>query len=341
MKLMAVYPVAMLVVLAGIAVMYRHKASSTIAVILLYMISLSTMKLSVKTIFMEYMFVHPRFLTACHLLMSAIVGLALMVVRNYYRRSVLAVPTQMEFMFRLVPIGTAWTLSIGLENFSLMFCSAAFTEIMGSIAPVTTVIVIIVLGMRFKYQLLAPILLVFLGCCISVKGEVQFSGFGMGLCLGACMCRSVKAVLQQEVMTGQLRSKFDPVTLLTWQCSIAFFVMFVWSLISEGAAPYIQLASLVPSRLWGTLLAVLVSAVNAVVLNLLGLFVIRELGALGVQLVSQVKAILTVLGDMALLGEPVSLVEVAGFATTLLGVFLFARIDHESDYEKKRLSQAQ
>jgi len=332
------YPGVMLVALSGIANMYRHKGASTMITILLYIISLSTVKLSVKAVFLDHKFDYPRFLTACHLLMSAILGSSFSIWRWLYGDVPLPVPTRREIMLRLVPIATMWTASIGLENVALIFCSAAFTEIIGSLAPVLTVIVVFALGMGFNRKLLLPVLVVMLGCVISVKGELHFSRFGFVLCLASCICRSMKVALQQDVMTGEMKSKFEPFTLLTWQSMIAFFGMLSWSLVSEGSVPYTELAYSDYSRAGGIMLAVLLSSLNAAVLNLFGLFVTRELGALGVQVVSQAKAVLTVLGDVALLREPVSLIQMSGFAATLLGVFLFSRIEHDEAQETKKLS---
>merc|ERR1719375_2859946 len=77
----------------------------------------------------------------------------------------------------------------------------------------------------------------------------------------------------------------------------------------------------------GTLVAILISCVNACILNLAVLFAIKDLGAVGTQLVAQAKAILTILGGMAIFGEQVTPWEGVGAVLVLAGVYFFNRME--------------
>merc|ERR1719263_1919616 len=102
-------------------------------------------------------------------------------------------------------------------------------------------------------------------------------------------------------MTGETKEKFDPVTLMAWTCLCAFMVVIAYSGITEGLAPWnavVQAKDMV-----GLLVALLGSCVIACTLNISALFVIKQLGAVGMQMVSQMKAIL-VMGGVLLLSEP-------------------------------------
>merc|ERR1719189_2735897 len=91
--------------------------------------------------------------------------------------------------------------------------------------------------------------------------------------------------------------------------------------------PYVALAVLAPAQIHGLVFAILLSCLNAVILNLAQLYVTKHLGAVGGQLVSQAKMILTVLGGMVLFGETFSRLELVGFIIALVGVYTFSRMD--------------
>merc|ERR1719499_2468803 len=108
------------------------------------------------------------------------------------------------------------------------------------------------------------------------------------------------------------------------------------SLASEGLLPYRVLADREGPAMQSLVLSILMSCVNATVLNLSQLFVTKDLGAVGGQLVAQAKMILTVLGGMVLFGETFSQLELAGFVIALVGVYSFSRLDQAFKEEEKK-----
>merc|ERR1719499_613562 len=95
------------------------------------------------------------------------------------------------------------------------------------------------------------------------------------------------------------------------------------------------MANLERAKLHALLFAILLSCVNAVILNLAQLYVTKHLGAVGGQLVSQAKMVLTVLGGMVLFGERFSQLETFGFALALVGVYTFTRMDQAFKAKQK------
>lgn len=71
---------------------------------------------------------------------------------------------------------------------------------------------------------------------------------------------------------------------------------------------------------WG---ALSLSCVNACILNTATLFVIKDLGAVGTQLVAQTKSLLVVLGGMCVLNEQVPRLEFIGFILVMVGVYTY------------------
>merc|ERR1719410_1635657 len=85
------------------------------------------------------------------------------------------------------------------------------------------------------------------------------------------------------------------------------------------------------------IIAVLGSCVNATILNMAQLWVTKDLGAVGSQIVVQSKTMLTILGAMAFFGEPVTWLEAFGFTTVLVGVFLFSHAERAAVAQKRIL----
>lgn len=152
--------------------------------------------------------------------------------------------------------------------------------------------------------------------------------------------RGAQATLQQKLMTGESKDKFDPCTLLMWVSVPSIVVMLGGSLASEGLAPYRQMAAMDGAALKSLWVAIGLSCVNAVILNLAQLFVTKDLGAVGGQLVSQAKTVLTVLGSMALFGESVTKLELVGFVEVLFGVYAFSAMETRLKEEKAQLAAA-
>jgi drug/metabolite transporter (DMT)-like permease len=318
--------------IAGVIVMlYWSKGAMVIFRTIIYLLANSTMKISVKLVFVDYNFNYPKFVTAVHFLASATVAFVLLFQRGRaasdqgsqkLSAKKLAVPTAQEFWLMIVPIALAFALSVGTNNMALVFCSASFTEIIAAASPLVTILLVVLMGMPFDTRLIWPTIVVVLGCVLSVSGELHFSGVGFALVIVAVIGRSLKTTLQQKMMTEESRDKFDPVALLAWMCIPSALVMVCYSLCVEGSAPFLMLTT--GSNRRGLILAILLSCVNACILNLSNLFCVKDLGAVGVHLVAQTKSVLTILGAVALFNEVVTPLQILGFAAVLSGVYWFS-----------------
>merc|ERR1719265_734281 len=188
---------------------------------------------------------------------------------------------------------------------------------MGSSGPIISIPIILALGMPFNMWLLLPTCLVVAACMTSISGEVSFSAMGLFLCFLANIFRSLKTVLQQKVLTGDMRSRFEPVVLLFWMCLPSALVMLLWSFSTEGLGPARAFWSTTGSQRLSLIAALLGSCINALLLNSAQLFVTKDLGAVGVQLLAQMKSVLTVLSGMVLFHDTVTVTEFIGFMGVL------------------------
>jgi len=310
----------------AIVLIYGNRGTAVVMGILIYLAANSTVKLAVKWVFLTSHFTFPLFLTALHFASGALASAGVLLFRAQAGTATFPRPNHSEFCNMLLPIAISVVVSIGAGNEALSLSSAAFTEVISATGCLITVAIVILMGLPFKMHLILPTALVTAGCAVSVVGEIHFSLLGFFCCFLANIARSMKVALQQNLMTGEARSKYGPVPLLFWTCLPSSLVMLVSSLAIEGIDPYLHMYS---AKWQVFLIPVLVSCIVATVLNLAQIIVTKDLGAVGSQLVAQAKTVLTVLGSVAVFGEHVTLVEALGFASVLLGVFLYSRWDKD------------
>jgi len=321
--LMEAYGVAIAVMVMLVTAMFYQQGFFTCFQVVLYVSCLAFIKIALKMVY-EYGFNYPKFITACHLFVSSSAAFVVLLHRNLSNGKPVPVPTSSEFFMGILPIASTFGFSIASENSALVFVSAAFSEVVASSNPVMSAFLTWALGMPFPLQLLMPIGVVVIGCAISVTGEMYFSAVGLALLLLSVFFRGLKAVMQQKLMTGETKEKFDPVTLMAWTCMVAFFVVITYSALTEGRAPFEKMKEV--SDFGGFFAALLGSCVIACTLNISALFVIKQLGAVGMQMVSQMKAMLVVIGGIAVLNESFTLVQWAGFVTVLGGVYWYSQM---------------
>jgi solute carrier family 35 protein C2 len=321
------YPLTAGVLTALVAFIFLPRGFWVFFGVWTYLAALSTMMLTVKWVFATYSFHFPKFLTALHFLCGAIVSATLLVRRKHQEGIPFPMPSWRRFWTLIFPISLAMVASIGSNNMALVHASVAFAEIIASTNCLVVVAMVVLFGMPFYLQLLFPVAIVAVGAVVSISGEINFSLLGFLLCVSAVVFRALKSTLQQKLMTDDTEAKLNPLELLFWVCGPSLAVMLTLSLVSEGVEPYRQILTTERGTLWGMLFAIFVSCVNATVLNLAQLFVTKDLGAVGAQLASQSKSVLTVMGSMVLFGDPVTMREISGFAMVLTGVYIYTRME--------------
>mmetsp|Transcript_65119 Transcript_65119/g.187380 ORF Transcript_65119/g.187380 Transcript_65119/m.187380 type:complete len:406 (-) Transcript_65119:159-1376(-) len=324
------YPLTFGLITCVIVVIFGGRGWKVVASVMVYLMSLSTMKLTVKWVFVEYAFRFPKFVTMLHFICGSLICVAVLLKARSQQGTPIRVPTVSEFLCMIVPIAMTASCSIACDNMALGFSSVAFTEIVGSTTSLFTVALVVMLGMPFEIWLVVPTMAVVMGCAVSTVGEINFSALGLILCLAANAFRSTKVALQQKLMTGGTKEKFDPCTLLMWVSLPSVGIMLLASLATEGLAPYRQMASMDTPTLRGLWMTLGVSCGNAVLLNLAQLVVTKDLGAVGSTLVSQAKTVLTVLGGMVVFGESVTPLELVGFLEVLAGVYAYSVMEMRS-----------
>lgn len=315
------YAGSLVLVLVFTTITFYNRGFRVIGGVLTYLLSLSTMTLTVKNVFANHDFNYPKFLTTTHFLSSGILCFSLMYHSQMKRRKKMPVPSMEQMMKIIIPIAISFAASVGTNNIALLHCSAAFNEMISGATPLCVISLSLFEGTRFDLQLLPSILLVIIGVALCAQGEVLFTWFGFALTLLATFLRALKAHLQQKIMQDKdPTEKLEPIELLAWMSPTCLVVMAIWGGFSEGLEPFRQLN-------WQTSAAIGVTCVNACVLNVANNFVIRDLGAVGTNLAAQLKCVLVMMGSCGLLNEVIQVQQIAGYFVIAGGVYAYNKTE--------------
>lgn len=320
---------AVSLIISIVVSLYWRKGAFVIIKVLIYLFALSSMKGAVKLVEEGGVggpFKFPLFLTATHFVSGAIVAFTLLFHKSISSGVALTKPSASDLSSRFGVIAVSFALSVSMNNVALVYSTSAFVEIVGASAPIVTVLTTICMKQPFDMRLLAPCFLVFIGCALTSNGEPHFSLIGFALSTGSNLPRALKTVLQQLCLQqGGDATAYSPIEVLAWTCLPSSMIMLAWSLLQEGTMPWYQMHQ---QGLFSHLTAaVLLSCVNACILNTAILFVVKDLGAVGTQLVAQTKSMLVVLGGMCFLRETVSRMEFLGFLLVMVGVYYYNDLD--------------
>mmetsp|Transcript_38137 Transcript_38137/g.118988 ORF Transcript_38137/g.118988 Transcript_38137/m.118988 type:complete len:422 (+) Transcript_38137:107-1372(+) len=347
------YGLALLGTFSAVVAIYISRGFVVVIRIAAYLFSLATVSISLKVLFVKHAFNFPKCVSVVHFVSTLLVGVAVLGYRRIAEKKEIRVPPLQQFVSIIIPISVTFALSVGLHNEALLYASAGFAEMIGCCTPICVVLVSTAIGQRFDTRLLVPILVVCVGIVLCAKGQVQYSSsgqqsaqrvsaLGFAFAFAACVFRAVKSVLQgmlldtPDLVRHRDLVMLDPLELLLWMSLPSIAIMLVWSVLAEGKAPYLAATRSDPLPLAAALglTCVLASGVNV-----LGLYMLKDIGVLGSQIGGQLKSILTVMGGVTLLGESVSSVQVAGFTCILAGVFWYNRLD-SSRRAKEAVKQA-
>jgi len=334
MGVLRTFAMAVTLTISMVLFLYWRKGPVVVFRVILYLLALASIKGAVKVVQDKGSFKFPLFLTGCHFISCLLIAFAILIHGSIVSGEKMAVPSLQGFGTRFGPIAVACAGSVAMGNMALVHSTSAFVEILGASAPIVTVLMTLFMKQPFNLKLLGPCFLVFGGCALTAHGEASFSMIGLLLAAGSNIPRAIKSVLQQLLLQSDPDAvTYSPMEVLAWTSVPSSVIMFSWSFFQEGTTPYHQLYQQgFFSFLTG---ALLISCANACFLNTAILFVIKDLGAVGTQLVAQLKSVLVVLGGMCFLHEQVSRLEFVGFALVMVGVFLYNDIDSRLKTQSK------
>lgn len=332
------YVIGNLVVLGLIAMVYYERGLHTIVSIMALVVSLSLMSNTIKEIYVHD-FKYPQFITACHQIATCTVTFTILICRRASTGQKITYPTVATVMTGLGPVAVSFAASLGCSNLALLYTNTHFYEMLTPMNAIVTFSLGVALGRKTSMKLLGPVLCVTATVPLIAFGDLQFSMLGFAFAFSGVFFRATKAQINSMLMSaGAMSQTFDPVELACWMTTLTFGIMVIWSSVEEGLSPYKAIGNV------SVIIPLLISCMNAVVLNMSVLFVMKEVGPVAQQVLGELKGALACLGAVAAFGEVISIQQIVAYALSMVAIKWYNQVDTElkaEEMEKKQVENNQ
>ncbi|CAE7589302.1 unnamed protein product [Symbiodinium pilosum] len=232
----------------------------------------------------------------------------------------------------IMPLSLCFALSVAMGNLSLKYIYPSFNQMLGSMSPLITVLLAVVLQQKrfpLKTWLSMPVICIGLAVC-SLK-ELNFNALGAFYASGATVLRAVKSLIQGRLLSTS--HKMDSVTLLYYMAPWAAMWLMLMMFFLEGGEP-LFLLTLAAFDLFevdtegitgaGQVLGLLMlSGLNACLLNIANFLVTSYTSPVTLQVLGNVKSCLSIAVSVAIFRNSLTLEQAFGVCTCLLGVWLY------------------
>jgi hypothetical protein len=215
-----------------------------------------------------------------------------------------------SFIRKLLPLSVFFAASICCSNQAYMYCSVPFLQMCKEMNIVMIYAFSLLLGVEtYNGRVLSILLVVFMGCAMSVHGEMTFSAKGFTFQAVSQVAEVLKILIQQMMMQGL---KIDPLTMVMVMsplclCTLALGMYFFWV---PGILEHAQAH-------WGHLL---LNGCNAFALNVCVAIVIRTASGVSFVLAGVIKDVAIVVAATMLFGAHIGVSQGVGFAIAVTGV---------------------
>eukprot|EP00930_Biecheleria_cincta_P043150 TRINITY_DN29668_c0_g1_i1.p1 TRINITY_DN29668_c0_g1~~TRINITY_DN29668_c0_g1_i1.p1 ORF type:complete len:425 (+),score=75.89 TRINITY_DN29668_c0_g1_i1:53-1327(+) len=253
-------------------------------IVFMYIGSLIAVQFAVKQALSNgYMYVNT--LTCFHMFFTALVAFIIERPSTSYALPVL-------------PVSMANGMTLVLGNSALQHGGVAFVSMVSSCTPAIAYVFEQLAGRRQDWtDGLTGTVLVCVGSMLCVQGETTASLICFLMAGGATVFRSLKSIIQQELLLGEL----SPMSLVFWSAFWSFLMLLPLVFVSEGTEGLQALKS-VSSRM---LLPIGLSIVCATSVNTTQVYAVKKLGSLLQVMVGNLNSVLVVAIAAALFSEEV------------------------------------
>lgn len=324
-------------VVLGVSWIYWSQGWTVVLLIQAYIALLVVISLWVKTLYKEFHFHYPVFITVTHLVLTGLACKAY-VMYHHYRESSSASQEEelvkeeeepVSFWRRALlvwPIAAAQALSIVARNTALDHATVSMVEMLSSSTPLVTITISTIMGEKFRMGQWCAVLLVVAGTAAMLHGDRTLSTdlLGVFLVFSANVTRSLKSVLQSHLLgKGNQSSKnktLDTCSLWVEMAPCCVVLLMVLSAIYEGTNPYRDY------HLLGYMgnAVLFASCLTACALNVCGLQIMKYVGATGMHIVGSLKIALTVFASILIFHESVLVMQLVGTCLAMVGAWVFS-----------------
>jgi len=229
-----------------------------------------------------------------------------------------------ETLANVRKLSLAFCLSVFCGNMALQYVYVSFSQMVGAASPLVTLLLSKCITDK-QYAPLAYASMVPMcgGVMMCVRGELDWSVMGLLLLVASSMLRGVKSIMQGSLLTSHDETeKLDPLSLLKLMSKWSILLLGVYALVTGELGEIISVPEL---RQIHVLARVFLSGIIAFALNVCNFLVTKYTSAVTLQVLGNIKVILSIAISLLIFHNPLSTTSAAGCALTLAGVALYQR----------------
>ncbi len=202
-----------------------------------------------------------------------------------------------------------------LGNAAFLYLSVAFAQMLKANMPVIMFIVgCLFRTHKFSWETCGIMVVIGAGVAASSLGELQFSGVGATLMLGAMLSEAFKMILLQTMMQ-RTDLQINPVNALYYVMPASTVCLLPFVLVLEAQEVYEALPNVLPQSP-----ALIGSAIAACLLNIIAFWVVSNTSALTMKLAGIVKDAVLIIVSATLFGTQLTLLGLCGYGVALTGI---------------------
>ena len=265
-------------------------------------------------------FEYPVLLTIVHMVLCWV--LSAVALMTFMRRPD-AKPIPRRVLAKVRKLSLSFCASVACGNIALQYIFVSFAQMVTAAGPLFTILLMYAItGKRYSMPAYLSMVPMCGGVMMCTAGEVNFHWVGFIAVVAATLLRGVKSILQGRLLT-EPEDKLDELTLLHHMAGCSLPPLGLYAALVEHSALYDpRLRGEGATRRWAL---VLLSGVVAFLLNLCNLVVTKRTSAVSLQVLGNVKVVLSIGVSIAIFGNPISAWSAAGCLITLGGVACYHR----------------
>jgi len=271
-----------------------------------------------KWILTNYNFRFPVFLTLLHMVCSMLLS-AIAIKGGWYPLK--EIPTWSKWCRKILPLAAIFCASVAAGNVGLKYIYVSYAQIVTATTPLFTVLVtrLMTPSQNIKWEIYLSMIPIAGGVGLASWQEADFNTFGCLAIVAATALRAVKSVWQGILLADE-DDRLDALSLLYYMSPPCFALLFFLSVIFE---PELMLSSEALYSVFtdsGLLFWLWISGVIAFVLNIMNLLVTKYTSAITLQVLGNVKVVLSIIVSVVIFQNQVSFLSWIGCSISLLGV---------------------
>ena len=240
--------------------------------------------------------------------------------------------------WKIFALSQTFAVSIVAAVASLEYLEVSFEQAIAACTPAVTAFMgMVILRKKEHWRVWASLTPVILGGMVTAGAEPTFHAKGLALVLASMVARATKSCLQELLLSSaesegggikdgvvQQSEKLDSLNSLRWMSLMSVCTLLPASVEFEGVCAIkaaLRSAYEENDLAW----ALCANCAGAFLVNISQFLVTQHVGALSMQVLGNVKTIVTVVFSLVIFKNVVGLRSMLGYALTLIGCFVYLR----------------